>query len=93
MSPSELELLPDVQVEVPLSTSKVEETLTGIQGRKEYYLKKRQSVKDGTYDAEQDPEVVSKKGKAASSSGIATTSHSPPAANGDITQDFEHVSC
>lgn len=80
-----------LKVEVPLSTSKVEETLTGIQGRKEYYLKKRQSVKDGTYDAEQDPEVVSKKGKAASNSGTATTSHSPPAANGDTIQDFEHV--
>ncbi len=77
-----------VQVEVPLTTSKVEETLTAIQGRKEYYLKKRQSVKDGTYDAEKDPEAHSK--KAATSNGVASSSHSP-VANGDVTEEFEHV--
>ncbi len=77
-----------MQVEVPLTTSKVEETLTAIQGRKEYYLKKRQSVKDGTYDAEKDPEAHSK--KAATSNGVASSSHSP-AANGDVTEEFEHV--
>ena len=77
-----------MQVEVPLTTSKVEETLTAIQGRKEYYLKKRQSVKDGTYDAEKDPEVHSK--KSATSNGVASSSHSP-AANGDVTEEFEHV--
>jgi hypothetical protein len=73
---------------VPLTTSKVEETLTAIQGRKEYYLKKRQSVKDGTYDAEKDPEAHSK--KAATSNGVASSSHSP-VANGDVTEEFEHV--
>lgn len=77
-----------LKVEVPLTTSKVEETLTAIQGRKEYYLKKRQSVKDGTYDAEKDPEVHSK--KSATSNGVASSSHSP-AANGDVTEEFEHV--
>ena len=74
---------------MPLTTSKVEETLTAIQGRKEYYLKKRQSVKDGTYDAEKDPEAHSNK-KAATSNGVASSSHSP-AANGHVTEDFEHV--
>ena len=73
---------------MPLTTSKVEETLTAIQGRKEYNLKKRQSVKDGTYDAEKDPEVHSK--KSATSNGVASSSHSP-AANGDVTEEFEHV--
>ena len=76
-------------MEVPLTTSKVEETLTGIQARKEYYLKKRQSVKDGTYDAATDPEAHTK--KAATPNGIASSSHSP-SANGDATEDFEHVS-
>ena len=72
-----------------MTTSKVEETLTAIQGRKEYYLKKRQAVKDGTYDAEKDPESQSK--RPASSNGAASSSHSP-AVNGDIAEEFEHVS-
>ena len=79
-----------LQVEVPLTTSKVEETLDGIKGRKEYYLKKRQSIKDGTYDAETDPEAHSKKGPAAN--GVASSSNGPTA-NGDVPEDFEHVSC
>ena len=78
-----------MQVEVPLTTSKVEETLTAIQGRKEYYLKKRQSVKDGTYDAEKDPEAHSKK---AATNGVASSSSHSPVANGHVTEDFEHVS-
>ena len=78
-----------VQIEVPLTTSKVEETLKGIEGRKEYYLKKRLSVKDGTYDAETDPEAQGKK-KSAPANGVASTSNGP-AANGDVCEDFEHV--
>lgn len=76
-------------MEVPLTTSKVEETLSAIEGRKEYYLKKRQSVKDGTYDADKDPEAQPK--KAPTANGVASTSHGP-AANGDSPEDFEHVS-
>ena len=74
---------------MPLTTSKVETTLKAIQGRKEYYLKKRQSVKDGTYDAEKDPEAQPKKN--APANGVASTSNGPTA-NGDISEDFEHVS-
>ena len=72
-----------------MTTSKVEETLTAIQGRKDYYLKKRQAVKDGTYDAEKDPESQPK--RPPTSNGVASSSHSP-AVNGDIAEDFEHVS-
>ena len=86
--------LPCLQVEVPLTTSKVEETLSAIEGRKEYYLKKRQAVKDGTYEAEKDPEEEAKK-KSASADGGASTSNGPtangPTANGDLSEDFEHV--
>lgn len=78
-----------MQVEVPLTTSKVEETLGAIEGRKEYYLKKRQSVKDGTYDAAKDPEAHSKKGPVAN--GVASSSNGPTA-NGHLSEDFEHVS-
>lgn len=78
-----------VQVEVPLTTSKVQETLGAIEGRKEYYLKKRQSIKDGTYDAEKDPEAHSK--KSPSRENGATTSNGFTA-NGDISEEFEHVS-
>lgn len=74
---------------MPLTTSKVEATLKAIDGRKEYYLKKRQSVKDGTYDAEQDPEAQTK--KSAPANGVASTSNGPTA-NGDASEDFEHVS-
>lgn len=78
-----------VQVEVPLTTSKVRETLGAIEGRKEYYLKKRQSIKDGTYDAEKDPEAHSKKSPPRENG--ATTSYGPTA-NGDVSEEFEHVS-
>ena len=75
---------------MPLTTSKVEETLTAIQGRKEYYLKKRQSVKEGTYDAETDPEAKSKKATANGNGTVGTSNGA--AANGDLAEDFEHVS-
>ncbi|KAL3151875.1 hypothetical protein ABBQ38_012836 [Trebouxia sp. C0009 RCD-2024] len=77
-----------LKVEVPLTTSKVQETLGAIEGRKEYYLKKRQSIKDGTYDAEKDPEAHSK--KSPSRENGATTSNGFTA-NGDISEEFEHV--
>lgn len=73
-----------------MTTSKVEETLGAIVGRKEYYLKKRQSVKDGTYDAEKDPEANAQKGPSAN--GAASSSNGPTA-NGNVSEDFEHVSC
>ena len=75
---------------MPLTTSKVEGTLGAIEGRKDYYLKKRQSVKDGTYDAEKDPEAHSK--KSPSANGVASSSNGPTA-NGNVSEDFEHVSC
>lgn len=78
-----------LKVEVPLTTSKVEETLTAIQERKEYYLKKRQSVKEGTYDAETDPEAKSKKATANGNGAVGTSNGA--AANGDLAEDFEHV--
>lgn len=77
-------------MEVPLTTSKVQETLGAIEARKEYYLKKRQSMMDGTYDADKDPEARSH--KSPSADAAATTSNGPTA-NGDISEEFEHVSC
>lgn len=68
----------------------MEDTLSAIQGRKDYYLKKRQAVKEGTYDAEADPEAASK--KASSSSNGPASTHLNGVANGDLVEDFEHVS-
>lgn len=64
-----------------MTTSKVEETLQAIEGRKEYYLKKRQDVKDGVQD---EPEASS----SSKVNGLAASSSQP---NG-TAEDFEHVS-
>ena len=69
-----------VQVEVPLTTSKVEDTLQAIQGRKEYYLKKRQDVKDGNTDEAEVSSSAKTNGAAADANGNATA------------EEFEHVS-
>lgn len=64
---------------MPLSTSKVEDTVQAIQARKEYYLNKRQDVQDGNAG---DAEASS----SAKTNGIA---------NGDANsnaEEFEHVS-
>lgn len=68
---------------MPLTTSKVEDTLQAIQGRKEYYLKKRQDVKDGV----QEEVEVSSSSKA---NGVAGNSSAQT--NGVAAEDFEHVS-
>ena len=72
-----------MQVEVPLTTSKVEETLQAIEGRKGYYLKKRQDVKDGVQD---EPEASS----SSNANGVAAGSSS--AQPDGTAEDFEHVS-
>ena len=68
---------------MPNSSSKVQGTLEAIEARKEYYLKKRAAVKDGTYDAAADPEAPQQNGAGKQANGAA--------AGGD-DDDFEHVS-